>query len=151
MNKNGIIIIFTLHRVSEDTTPPSHIINNLTQHLASYTSFFEQPIEKQIDWEKKMKALEEPKHRTQNLEDSKSHQNFQVHDLLYFSGPTTRKEPTYLGKSIESMIQFHNDFFNRLEVLMSQLNDAYREEKTLPYQYLTNSNCPNHIDRNQAS
>ena len=49
------------------------------------------------------------------------------------------------------MIQFQNDSFNKLEVLMSQLNNAYREEETLPYQYLINSNYPRHIDQNQES
>ena len=52
---------------------------------------------------------------------------------------------------MEFMIQSQNDFFNRLEILLSQLNNAYMEEKTVPYQYLTNFNCPSHIDRNQES
>jgi len=50
---------------------------------------------------------------------------------------------------MKPMIQSQNDSFNRLEALMSQLNNAYRVEKTLPYQYLTNSDCPSHIDKNQ--
>ena len=57
------------------------------QHLASYISSPEQPLEEPIDWEKRMKALEELEGRIQNLEDSKFHQSFQIQD----SSPTARR------------------------------------------------------------
>ena len=50
------------------------------QHPASYTPSPDQPVEKSIDWEKRMEALDELERRIQILEDSKSHQNFQVTD-----------------------------------------------------------------------
>ena len=53
---------------------------NLLQHPASYTPFLEQPLEELIDWEKRMEALEELEQWIQNLEDSKSHQSFQIQD-----------------------------------------------------------------------
>ena len=34
---------------------------------------------------------------------------------------------------------------------MSQLNDAYRVEEALFYQYLTNFDCPRHIEKNRES
>ena len=46
------------------------------QHPASYTPSPEQPLEKSIDWEKRMEALDELERRIKILEDSKSCQNF---------------------------------------------------------------------------
>ena len=50
------------------------------QHPASYTPSPEHPLEEPIDWEKRMEALEELERRIQNLEDSNSHQSFQIQD-----------------------------------------------------------------------
>ena len=50
------------------------------QLSASYTPYPEQPLEESIDWEKRMEVLEELERRIQILEDSKSHQNFQIKD-----------------------------------------------------------------------
>ena len=47
---------------------------------------------------------------------------------------------------MKPIIQSKNDSFNRLEELMSQLNDAYKVEETLRYWYLINSDFPDHID-----
>jgi len=58
MNKTGTIIT-TLHRISGDTIPLSHIVNHLTNIQLHILLFFEQPIEELIDWEKRMEALEE--------------------------------------------------------------------------------------------
>ena len=82
--------------------------------------------------------------------DSQSHKNFQIQDLFsMFQVPQQKEEPTDLGKSMDPMILSQNDSFNRLESLMSQLKDAYWVEKTLSYQYLTNSDCPSHIDKSR--
>ena len=78
-----------------------------------------------------------------------------------FQVPQQEEEPIDLEKRIENMIQYQNNFnqsnldctqsINRLEALMSQLNDAYRVEETLPYQNLTNSDYSSHIDNNKIS
>ena len=52
------------------------------------------------------------------------------------------------------MIQTQNyvtQSIGRLEAQMSQLVNTYRNEKTLPYQYLTNSDISNSIDLAQES
>jgi len=93
--------------------------------------------------------LIESQNQFQDMMDSQSHQNFQIQDpYSMFQVAQQEEEPTDLGKSMEPMIQSQNDSFNMLEVLMSQLNNTSRVKKTLPYQYLTNSDCPSHIDKN---
>jgi len=53
-----------------------------------------------------MEALEELERRIQNLEDSKSHQSFQIQDPYYIFHVPQQEEHTDLEKSMESMIQF---------------------------------------------
>ena len=57
---------------------------------------------------------------------------------------------------MKDLIQSQNDFtqfINRLEAQMSHLVNTIndRNEKTLPVLFLTISDFPNHIDRNQES
>ena len=50
---------------------------------------------------------------------------------------------------MEYMVQSQNNFtqsIDGLEVQMSKLVNTNRNEETLPYQYLTNSDISNHID-----
>ena len=52
------------------------------------------------------------------------------------------------------MIQDHNSFtqsIDRLEERISQLENMYRNERTLPTQSLTIPVFPSHVDRNQES
>ena len=77
MNKTRTIIT-TLHRVGGGYNFPESYGQKSYQHPASYTPFPEQPIEEPIEWEKWMEALEKLERRIQNLEDSKSHQSFQM-------------------------------------------------------------------------
>ena len=75
------------------------------QHPASYTPSPKQPLEKSIDWEKRMEALDELERRILILEDSKSRKNFQVTDPYSIF----QEEHANLEKSIETMIQCQND------------------------------------------
>ena len=55
---------------------------------------------------------------------------------------------------MEYMIQGQNSFnqsIDRLEERISQLENMYRNKKTLSTQSLTIPDFPNHIDRNQES
>ena len=74
MNKTRIIIS-SLHRANGVTTPPKSYCQPPYQYPASYTPP-EQPLEKSIDWEKRMEALDELERRIQIFEDSKSRKNF---------------------------------------------------------------------------
>ena len=85
------------------------------QYPASYTLFPEQSIQEPIGWEKRMEALDELERRIQNLEDSKSHQNFQIQDPYFIFQVAQQKEHTDLKKSMEFMIQFQSDPFNMIE------------------------------------
>ena len=78
----------------------------------------------------------------QNMLDSQSHQDFQIqYPYSIFQVPQQQEESTDLEKSIESMIQFQNDYilsqndsFNRLTAQMGHLVNTInvRNEKTLP-------------------
>ena len=70
------------------------------QHPVSYNPSPEQPLEESIDWGKKIEALDELERRIQILEDSKSHQNFQITDPYSMF----QKEHINLEKSMESII-----------------------------------------------
>ena len=89
-----------------------------------------------------MEALEELERRIQNLEDSKSHQSFQIQDS--YSIFHISQEHTDLEKSMKIMIQFQNDLFNMIEARLSHLENMCRNEETLP-------TTSNHIDENQKS
>ena len=66
--------------------------------------------------------------------DSQSHKNFQIQDPhSIFQVSQQEEDHSDLGKSMEPMIQSQNDSINKLEVLMSQLNNTYRVEETLPF------------------
>ena len=75
-------------------------------HPASYTLSSEQPLEESIDWEKRMEVLEEIERWIQNLEDLRSHQNFQIQDPYFIFQVPQQEEHTDLEKSMEFMIQF---------------------------------------------
>ena len=53
-----------------------------------------------------MEALEELKRRIQNLENSKSHQSFQIQDPCSIFQVPQQEEHSNLEKSTKSMIQF---------------------------------------------
>ena len=89
------------------------------QHPTSCTPSLEQPLEEPIDWEKRMEVLEELERRVQNLEDSKSHQSFQIQDPYSIFYVPQQEEHTDLEKSTEFMIQFQNDSFNMIEARLS--------------------------------
>ena len=80
-----------------------------------------------------MEALEELKRWIQNLEDSKSHQNFQIQDP-YSIFQIPQQEHTDLEKSMKFMIQIQNDRFDMLEEGLSRLKNMHRNEETLPTQ-----------------
>ena len=96
------------------------------QHPTSYTPP-KQLLEKSIDWEKRMEALDELERRIKMLEDSKSHQNFQVTD----SYSIFQKEHTDLENSMESMIQFQSDPLDMIEVRLSRLENMRRKKLSL--------------------
>jgi len=84
--------------------------------------------------------------------DSQFPQTFQIHNLnsLFQVQPQQEEEPIDLEKSIEALIQIQNTFnqdFNRLKAQISQVANTYRNEKTLPYQSLTNPDISNPIDQ----
>ena len=83
----------------------------------------------------------------QILEDSKSHQNFQVTDPYSIF----QEEHAYLEKSMESMIKFQNDPLNMIEAKLSRLENMRRNKETLPTRSLTIPNTSSHIDENQES
>ena len=74
-----------------------------------------------------MEALDELERQIQILEDSKSHQNFQVTDPYYIF----QEEYADLEKSMESMIQFQNDPLNMIEARLSRLENMRRNKETL--------------------
>ena len=78
-----------------------------------------------------MEALEELEWRIQNLENSKSHQSFQIQD------PYSIFQVPMQEQSTESMIQFQSDPFNMVEARLSQLENVCRNKETLPTQSLT--------------
>jgi len=98
-----------------------------------------------------MEALEELERRIQNLEDSKSHQSFQIQDPYSIFQVPQQEEHTDFKKSTESMIKFQSDPLNMIEARLSRLENMCRNEKTLPTQSLTAPNSSNHIDENQVS
>jgi len=73
MNKAGIIIS-TLHRVNEDTTPPESYGQPPYQHSA-YTPCQDCSIEEKSDFDKILEVVER---RIKKLKDSQSHQNFKL-------------------------------------------------------------------------
>ena len=82
---------------------------------------------------------------------SQFHQKFENHDSYSLCQvlPQQEEELIDLEKCIEALIQIQNTFnqdFNRLEAQASQLVNTYRNEKSLPYQYLTNLDIFNPID-----
>jgi len=83
----------------------------------------------------------------QILEDSKSHQNFQITDPYSMF----QEEHADLEKSIESMILFQNDPLDMIEAKLSRLENMRRNKETLPTQSLTIPNISSHIDENQES
>ena len=103
------------------------------QHPASYTPYPEQPLEESIDWEKKTEALDELEWHIQILEDSKSHQNFQITDPYFIF----QEEHANLEKSMKIMIQCQNDPLDMIEVRLSRLKNICRNKETLPTQSLT--------------
>ena len=81
-----------------------------------------------------MEALEELERRIQNLEDSKSHQSFQIQDPYSIFQVPQQEEHTDFEKSMESMIQFQSDPFNLIEARLSRLENMCRNKETLPTQ-----------------
>jgi len=116
------------------------------QHPASYTPP-EQPLEESIDWEKRMEVLDELERQIQILEDSKSHQNFQITDPYSMF----QEEHTDLEKSIEFTIQFQNDLLDIIETRLSRLENMHRNKETLRIKSLTILNTSSHTDENQES
>jgi len=98
-----------------------------------------------------MEALKELERRSQNLEDSKSHQNFQIQDPYSIFQVPQQEEHTDLEKSTKSMIQFQSDPFNMIEARLSRLENTYRNKETLPTQSLTIPSTSTRIDENQKS
>jgi len=87
------------------------------------------------------------------LLDSQSSQSFQNQDSYTTCLKHPLEETSYLEKSIEilqeSALQFQKSSaqsINRLETQLSQLVNIYRNEETLSYQPLTNSDISNSID-----
>ena len=85
--------------------------------------------------------------------DSQSSLSFQNQDSYTPFLEHLLEEKSSLEKSIEilqeSALQFQKSFaqsINRLETQLSQLVSIYRNEKTLSFQLLTNSDIPNSID-----
>ena len=66
-----------------------------------------------------MEALEKLERRIQNLEDSKSHKNFQIQDPCSIFRVLQKEEHTDLEKSTEFMIQFQSDPLNMIEERLS--------------------------------
>ena len=62
-----------------------------------------------------MEALEKLERQIQNLEGSKSHQNFQIQDPYSIFQVPQKEEHTDFEKSTESMIQFQSDLLNMIE------------------------------------
>ena len=91
-----------------------------------------------------MEALDEFERRIQILEDSKSHQNFQVTDLYSIF----QEEYADLKKSMEFMIQSQNDPLDMIEARLSRMKNMRRNKKTLPTQSLNILNTSSHIDEN---
>ena len=127
------------------------IWSKILQHPASYTLFFKQQIEESIGQEKRMEVLEELDRRIQILEDSKSHQSFQIQYPYSIFRVPQQEEHTDFEKSTKFMIQFQNDPFNMIESRLNRLENMCRNKKTLPTQSLTTPNTSNHIDENQES
>ena len=127
---------------------PRVILSLPYQHPASYTSSPEQPLKEPIDRKKRMEALDELERRIQNLEDSKSHQSFQIQDPYYIFQVPQQEEHTDLEKVTESMIQFQSDTLDMIEARLSRLENMRRNKKTLPTQSLTIFDTSSHIDEN---
>jgi len=75
-----------------------------------------------------MEALEEFERWIQILEDSKSHQKFQITDLYSIF----QEEHTDLEKCMESMIQFQSEPLDMIEVRLSRLENMHRNKEILP-------------------
>ena len=98
MNKTGIIIIFSLHRVSGDTTPSSHIINNLTNIQLQYSFFW--TTNRRTTWLGKedgsLRRARAANSRSKRLEIPTKISN--PRSLLHFSCPATRRRTYWLWK-----------------------------------------------------
>jgi len=73
-----------------------------------------------------MEALEEIEQQIQNIEDSKSHQNFQIYDPYFIFQVPQQEEHTGLEKSMECIIQFKSNPFDIIEARLSQLENMRR-------------------------
>ena len=96
-----------------------------------------------------MEALEELEQRIQNLENSKSHQSFQIQDPYSIFQVIQKEEHIDLKKSIESLIQFQSDTLDMIEAKISRLENMCRNKETLPTQSLTIPDTSSHINENQ--
>ena len=108
MNKTGIIIISILHRVSGDTTPTSHMINNLPTSSFIY-SFSRSTYRRKIRFRKEFWSLSWVHTAIQILTESSFSQNFQIQDPYFmFQAPQQEEEPTDLDESMKNLIQAAN-------------------------------------------
>ena len=98
-----------------------------------------------------MEALEVFEQRIQNLEDSRSHQNFQIQDP-YSIFQVPQQEHTDLKRSMEYiiqfMIQFQSDPFDMIEARLNRLENMCRNKETLPIQSLAIPDISSQIDEN---
>ena len=90
--------------------------------------------------------------------DSHASQNFQNQDSYTPILEHPLAEKSSLEKSIEILQEFALQFqkssaqsINRLKTHLSQLVSIYRNEETISYRPLTNSDIPNFIDLTQDS
>jgi len=89
MNKTRTIIT-TLHRVSGDTTHPSHMVKNLT----FIYSFSRSTYRRKIRFKKSYEAFLQSTRQNQNLTDSQAHNDFQIQDpYSIFEFPPQEEEP----------------------------------------------------------
>ena len=123
------------------------VILSTTLPTSSFNPSPEQPLEKSIDWEKRMEALDELERWIQILEDLKSRQNFQVtYPYSIFQG-----EHDNLEKSIKTIIHCQNDPLDMIEAKLSRLENTRRNKKTVPTQSLNIVDTSSYIEENQES
>jgi len=115
------------------------------QQSSSYALFSDQSINEESDIERSRKAILEYL-ESQNSIDSSIPQNSQIQDpYSIFSSPITTRRMKYMIQSKNS----YNHSIDRLEEIISQLKNMYKNEKTFPTQSLTILDFPSHIERNQ--
>jgi len=127
------MIINTLYRVSADTTPPSHTINNLTNIQLRILNI-KINYRREIFFRKEFQSLSWVHTTIPNLDGLNTRKkNSQVQDpYSIYQVPPQQEEHTDLEKSMESMIQFPSDPFDMIEARLSRLENMRRNEETLP-------------------